>query len=296
MRRRVDKRVGLDEAIALVDEGAMVGIGGCLYSRTPWAALSELLRARRGGLTVARNLMCFEAELLLARGLAVKLISSWVGVGPTWGTPKAFRELVERDPELYEEWSHFAFGLRLQAGSMGVPFLPTKSMLGSDLMGRTSAVELDCPFTGERLCAVPALVPDVALVHVHRADERGNAQIDGPPYMDRELARAAHRVILTTERLVPTDEIAAAPDRTAIPGFLVDAVVEVPFGAYPHECHGLYEADFDHIDEYVGLVKDGGVAGVEAYLRRHVDDGRLLERMAPAIERCRERARELVPS
>src|SRR5215204_2830753 len=170
--------MSLADAAALVADGNVVVGGGCCYSRTPWAMLLELLRAGRRDLTLALNLMCYEAELFLARGAASKLMSSWVGIGLRWGIPKVFREFVERDPSIYEEWSHLTFGLRFLAGSMGVPFLPTASLLGSDLLARTPAQEMRCPFTGELLVAVPACQPDVALIHVHRADPAGNGQVD----------------------------------------------------------------------------------------------------------------------
>lgn len=294
-----DKRMSLADAAALVGDGNVVVAGGCCYSRTPWAMLLELLRAGRRDLTLARNLMCYEAELFLARGAARKLMSSWVGIGLRWGIPKVFREFVERDPSIYEEWSHFTFGLRFLAGSMGVPFLPTASLLGSDLLARTPAQEMRCPFTGELLVAVPACVPDVALVHAHRSDAEGNAQVEGPAYMDLEIARAAQTVILTAEEVVPAELIVRSADRTLIPGFLVDAVVEVPFGAYPHECHGLYEADFAHFDAYTARVNEAGVAGVEGYLREYVDEagtfGAFLDRVgASVLLEQRRRARELV--
>lgn len=272
MSPATDRRMSLAQAADLVTDGDVVVAGGCCYSRTPWAMLLELLRAQRRDLTLGRNLMCFEAELFLATGAASKLVASWVGVGLRWGLPKVFRAYVEEDPARYEEWSHFSFGLRLLAGSMGVPFLPTASLLGSDLLAQGPAREVRCPFTGELLAAVPALVPDVALIHVHRVDAEGNAQIDGPRYMDVELARAARTLIVTAEEVVDADVIARSPDRTVIPGFLVDAVVEVPFGAYPHECHGRYEADFAHFDAYTELVNAEGADGVRRYVREHVDE------------------------
>ena len=297
---RRDKRMRLDEAVQLVRDGHDVAIGGCLYSRTPWATLLEILRAGRTGLTLSRSLMCFEAELFLARGAASKLVTSWVGIGLNWGIPKLFREYIEQGRAEYEEWSHLSLGLRYEAAAMGVPFLPTRSLLGSELARTTGAKEMDCPFTGERLCLVPAYVPDVALIHVHRADERGNAQIDGPPYMDRELAAAAKTVILTAEQIVPTEALVASADRTAVPHFLVDAVVEVPFGSFPHECYGLYEAWFDHFDQYVALVDEHGAKGVEEYLRRTVDEPGSFEAFLEQVGvgvllEQRRRAQELVP-
>ena len=296
-----DKRMSLQQAAALVNDGDVVVAGGCCYSRTPWAMLLELLRAERRDLTLARNLMCYESELFLATGAATKLVSSWVGLGLRWGIPKVFREYIERDPSMYEEWSHLSFGLRVLAGSMGVGFLPTASLLGSDLLKRLPATEINCPFTGEQLVAVPALVPDVALIHVQTADADGNARIDGPAYMDVEYARAAKTVILTAEEIVPTEEIARHADRTAIPGFVVDAVIEVPYGCYPHECHGRYEADFDHFDAYAAQVNADGVAGVQAYIDHCVNDpgsfsAFLDEVGASRLLEQRRRAQELVPS
>jgi glutaconate CoA-transferase, subunit A len=295
-----DKRVSLPRAIELVKDGYGVAIGGCLYSRTPMASLLEILRARRRGLALARNLTCYEAELFFVRGAADKLMTSWVGIGLPWGIPKVFRHYVEQGLANYEEMSHLTLGLRFKAASMGLPFLPSLSMLGSDLLPLTDAKLMDCPFTGERLCLVPAYYPDVGLIHVQRADQFGNCQIDGPPYMDREIAAAAQTVIVTAEEIVPSEAIAASPDRTAIPHFLVDAVVEVPFGSFPHECYGLYEADFDHFQEYVDLANDRGVAGVEEYLSTHVDEARsfqgFLDRFgAERLQQQQQRARELVP-
>lgn len=299
MRHEADKRMSLAEAAELVRDGDTIVAGGCCYSRTPWAMLLELLRAERRDLTLARNLMCYEAELFLASGAASKLVSSWVGIGLKWGIPKVFREFVERDPSIYEEWSHLSFGLRFLAASMGMPFLPTASLLGSDLLTRTPAQEMRCPFTGELLVAVPALVPDVALIHVQTADASGNAQVEGPAYMDVEYARAAETVIVTAEEIVPAEAIVRTADRTLIPGFVVDAVIEVPFGSYPHECHGRYEADFDHFDAYSELVNREGVSGVQAYLQESVEGpgsfAAFLDNVgATRLLEQRRRARELV--
>lgn len=272
MSAAAGKQMPLASAAALVRDGDVVVAGGCCYSRTPWAMLLELLRAGRTDLTLGRNLMCLEAELFLAGGAASKLVSSWVGIGLRWGIPKVFREFVEDDPALYEEWSHLTFGLRLLAGSMGMPFLPTASLLGSDLLKRLPAQEFRCPLTGELLVAVPALVPDVAVIHAHAIDADGNALVEGPAYMDLELARAAKTVIVTAEELVSHDAITRQVDRTLIPGFVVDAVVIVPFGAYPHELHGRYEADFAHFDAYTQRVQADGIDGVRAYLREVLEE------------------------
>ncbi len=265
-----DKRTSLGDAARHIKDGDHIAIGGCLYSRTPLALLMEVLRQDRRGLTLSRNLMCYEGEWFIAAGATKNIVASWFGIGLPWGLSRVLREMVEGGQVRFEEWSHLALGLRYRAGAMGVPFLPTLTMLGSDLMGVGNAKTMLCPFTGETLCLVPALFPDVAVLHVHRADRLGNCQIDGYPHMDADMALAATTVLVTAERIVSEDEIRSQPDRTTIPGFAVDAVVEVPYGAFPHECYGIYDADFNHFDEYVSQGSAVGVAGVRDYLDRYV--------------------------
>jgi glutaconate CoA-transferase, subunit A len=269
-RSLTDKRTDLETAAALVKDGHDLAIGGCLYSRTPMALLLEILRQGRRELTLSRSLMCYEAELFLVNGQASQIVTSWMGLGLPWGISKVFRNFVESGRVTYEEWSHLSLGLRYKAAAMGIPFLPTTSMLGSDLLKYNSAQEIACPFTGEKLCLVPAYYPDVALIHVHRADQYGNSQIDGYAHMDPDIAQAAHTVIVTTERLVPTEEVIGSADRTTLPHFMVDAVIEVPFGSYPHECHGLYDANFEHFDAYVSRIKENGEEGVRGFLEDYV--------------------------
>src|SRR5579872_1377100 len=161
--------------------------------------------------------------------------------------------------------------MRFRAGAMGVPFMPMRSMLGSDVVSqRPEAKEMDCPFTGEKLLLVPALNPDVALIHVQRCDAYGNAQIDGLQFMDIDLAMAANKVILSTERIVSNDQIRRAPDQTKIPFFAVDAIVEVPYGSAPHECYGVYEPMMKHMEYYVDLVNKDPVGGMTEYLDKFV--------------------------
>jgi glutaconate CoA-transferase subunit A len=265
-----EKLTTLEDAARRVRDGDHLAIGGCLFSRTPLALLREILRQGRRGLTLSRNLMCYEGEWFMAAGAVDTVITSWFGIGLPWGLSRIMREQVESGRIRFEEWSHLALGLRYRAAAMGVPFLPTLTMLGADLMKLADARTMTCPFTGETLCLVPALFPDVALLHVHRADPHGNCQIDGYPHMDADIARAATTVLVTAEEIVPEEEIRRHPDRTAIPGFVVDAVVEVPYGAFPHECYGLYEADVGHFDGYVAEINAKGTGAVREYLARYV--------------------------
>jgi glutaconate CoA-transferase subunit A len=264
-----EKLTDLEDAGSRVADGDHVAVGGILFSRTPMALLREVLRRRRRGLTLTRNLTCYEAELFMVAGGVERVVTAWMGIGLPWGVSKIMRQYVESGRVAMEEWSHLALGLRFRAGAMGVPFLPSLTMLGSDLMGVGGMKTLEDPYTGATLAAVPALFPDVALLHVHRADRFGNCQIDGYPHMDADIARAATTVLVTTEEIVSEEETRRHPDRTVIPGFVVDALVHVPFGSYPHECYGLYEADVEHFDEYAQGVAARGADAVGEYLERY---------------------------
>jgi glutaconate CoA-transferase subunit A len=266
-----DKVVSLEEAASFVRDGDCVGIGGSTMSRTPMGMIWALIRAGRKGLTCSRSIVSSDGDLLLASGACDHIITSWFSQSILWGVSKVMRHHVETGKARFDEWSHMAMGMRFRAGAMGVPFLPIRSMLGSDVRRlRPEPVEIDCPFTGERLLLVPALNPDVALIHVQRCDAYGNAQIDGLQFMDIDLAIAANKVILTTERIVSNDQIRRAPDQTKIPFFAVDAVVELPFGCAPHECYGINEPMIRHMEQYVELVNKEPVTGMGQYLERYV--------------------------
>jgi glutaconate CoA-transferase subunit A len=256
------KVTSLAKAAEMIADGENVGIGGSMMSRTPMAMLWALMRAGRKDLVCSRPIVTSEGDLLLGSGLSRHVITSWFSQGIMWGVSKVMR---------YDEWSHLALGLRWRAGAMGVPFLPMRTMLGSDVLAaRPDTYPMQCPFTGEQLLLVPALNPSVAIIHVHRCDEFGNAQIDGLPFMDPDLAMAADRVILTTETIISNDEIRRAPDQTKIPFFCVEAVVEVPFGSVPHECFSLYEPIMTHLHSFTDVVNTDPVEGMKNYLDRYV--------------------------
>jgi glutaconate CoA-transferase subunit A len=266
-----EKVVSLEEAVSFVRDGDSVGIGGSTMSRTPMGLIWALIRARRKQLSCSRCIISSDGDLLYGSGASEHIVTSWFSQGILWGVSKVMRHYVESGQARYEEWSHLAMGMRFRAGAMGVPFIPIRSMLGSGVGAqRPEAKEMVCPFTNEKLLLVPALNPDVALIHVQRCDAYGNAQIDGLQFMDIDLAMAANRVVLTTERIVSNDQIRRAPDQTKIPFFAVDAVVELPFGSAPHECYGVYEPMMQHMEHYVETVNKDPVGGMRGYLDKYV--------------------------
>ncbi|MBI1383385.1 MAG: CoA transferase subunit A [Rhizobiales bacterium] len=266
-----EKVMSLEDAAALVKDGDHVAIGGCTVSRTPMAMVWALIRARRRDLTISRSITSTEGDLFYASGVSRHVITSWFTQGIVWGVSKVMRHHTENKLARYDEWSHMSIGLRYRAGAMGVPFMPTRSMVGSGVADRLGdeVKTMTCPFTGEEITLLPALNPDVALIHVQRCDAYGNAQLDGLQFMDIDMAMAANRVILTTERIVSNDQIRRQPDQTRIPFFTVDAVVEVPYGCAPHECYGVYEPFFEHLDLYAAMSGKDPIAGTREYLEKY---------------------------
>jgi len=235
------------------------------------AAIWELIRQKKKDLVYSRSISSTEGDLLLVAEATKHVITSWFSPGVTWGVSRAMRHYTQEKLAVYEEWSHMSLGLRYRAGAMGIPFIPTRAMLGSDLFPRLPELkEMECPYTGEKLALVPALNPNVAILHTQRCDPYGNVQSEGLPFMDEDIAGASDKVIITTERIISNDQVRRNPDRTSIPFFKVDAVVEVPYGCLPHECYGYYEPNFSHMDYYVKLMMGKGPEGVKEYLDQYV--------------------------
>ena len=266
-----EKVMTLTEAVKLIRDGDHVASGGCHYSRTPMAAIWEVIRQKKKDLTYSRSITSTEGDLLLVSGAVKHIITSWFSPGVTWGVSRVMRHYVENGLAVFEEWSHMTLGLRYRAGGMGVPFIPARSLMGSDLALRLPDLKfMDCPYTGEKLALVPALNPDVAILHTQRCDPYGNVQSYGLPFMDQDIALAAQKVIITTERIISNEKVRRAPDLTKIPSFCVDAVVEVPYGCLPHECYGEYEPDLVNMDLFVKLMMGKGPEGVREYLEKYV--------------------------
>jgi glutaconate CoA-transferase subunit A len=247
-----DKVLPLSEAVRrFVAPGATVTLGTCLEQMIPFAATHELIRARIGDLTLVGPVsdICFDQ--LIGAGLARRVMAAWVG-NVMMGSAYNFRRAVEQENLQVFNLTNFTIALALQAGAMGVPFLPTRTALGSDVPKNNHFFyQIFSPFEGkETLLAVRALVPEVAIVHVQRADANGNAHCWGNFGVMLEAVRAAKKVILIAEEIVAPEIIASDPNRTVIPGFLVTAVVESPLGAHPSPVQGYYKRDDAAFKQY----------------------------------------------
>jgi glutaconate CoA-transferase, subunit A len=251
-RAMTDKRMTVHQAVnQFIHDGDYIAVGGFGSVRIPTAVMHELVRRRRCGLGLAGHCSTHDFQILAAGGCIDRCdISYVVGLEMRGLSPNA-RRYVESGAVRMVEWSNAGLAWRYKAAAMGVPFLPARVMLGTDTEHYSAAREIICPYTGQKLLAVPALFPDTAVIHVHQADPYGNAQIDGISIVDLDLARAAKHLILTTERIVSTEVIRSEPARTAIPFWLVDAVCLVPGGSYPGEMPYEYTSDEQHFAEWL---------------------------------------------
>jgi len=267
-RKLIDKRMSEQEAVSrFVYDGCYIGTELYGTVRAPMSLAREVVRQNKKDLRVCGQGV-LELDLWLAAGLVKALDITYIGL-EVYGTSSALRRAVESGQvEKCVEWSNGAITWRMKATAMGVPFLPTRSMLGTDTLAYSAAKVIEDPFTGAKVALLPALVLDVALIHVHRADKYGNCQIEGISGFAVEMSRACKRLIVSTEEIVPTEEIRKEPDRTVIPYFLVDAVVHAPYGSYPGEMAYLYGRDEPAIKEWVDMSKTA--EGSKEYLDKYV--------------------------
>jgi acyl CoA:acetate/3-ketoacid CoA transferase alpha subunit len=261
-RDLVDKTTTARDAVArLVADGDYVSFDFSSYTRGPLVLIREIARQRRRNLWYCAKFTLMESTLLVAAGAVTRIDVGFMGLGDT------LNKAVERGEVTVSEWTNGTLTLRHLAGAMGVPFLPTRALLGSDTLRYSAARVVTDPFTGKPIALVPAVNPDVGLIHVHQADVYGNARCFGPGVQPLETAMASRKVIVTADEIVSHDDIRRDPGRTTIPYYLVDAVVYAPFGAYPGGLPGVYEMDFEHFGEYFGLERQGRLA---EYLDRYV--------------------------
>ena len=270
------KQMTMREAVSrFVPDGSSVVLGCQLEQMIPFAAGHEIMRQKRRGLTLVGPISDILFDQMIGAGCVERVIAAWVG-NVMMGSAYNFRRAVEEEGLKVTDMTNFSVALALQAAAMGVPFLPTRTALGSDVARKNEFfAEMESPFatndvgrspsTGteripaeggratpqtHKLHAVKALHPDAAIVHVQRADAEGNAHCWGNFGIMLEAVKAARRVIVTAEEIVAPEVIASDPNRTVIPGFLVSAVVEAPMGAHPSPVQGCYNRDDAYFRQY----------------------------------------------
>jgi len=264
-----------DAVAAHVRDGDVVAIEGFTHL-IAFAAAHEIIRQQRRNLTLCRLTPDIVADQMIAAGCLSTLVFSWAG-NPGAGSLHAFRRAAEsaepaappRGRLALDEYSHFGMVGRFAASAAGLPFWPLRAYRDTDLpVANPNIRQVTCPFTGEKLAAVPALRPDVTIVHAQRADRLGNAQVWGVTGVQKEAAFAAEKVVVVVEEIVDETVIRADPNRTVIPGFIVDAVVHEPWGAHPSYAQGYYDRDNDFYSRWEPISRDA--AALEQWLDTYV--------------------------
>lgn len=265
-----------------------------------FAAAHEIIRQQRRDLTLCRMTPDLIYDQMIGAGCARKVVFSWAGnpgAGPLYALRRAVEKGVPNRVEI-EEYTHFGLSARFAAGAARLPFLPMRSEGGSDLPKVNPNLRtVECPYTGETISVVPALNPDIAFIHVQRADLLGNAQVWGVLGVQKEAAFASERLVIVAEEIVAEELIRSDPNRTLIPGFLVDAVVHEPWGCHPSFAQGYYDRDNDFYVAWRDICKDQ--ERFERYLDEWIygvaDRSEYVERMGDRLESLRAKPRLCEP-
>jgi len=267
-----EKLVDIGEAVEIVEDGSVVTFSGVSMVRKPMAFVAKLIEAKKKDLILVDREPGMDFDILVAANAVRTVRAAMVGFELFGLAPNVRRAAEEGRIEFVEETCG-AIVAALRAGSMGLPFLPVKGVVGTDLvdlhvkLGNWKIVE--DPFGGGEILVVKALRPDVAVIHVQKADKFGNSSIEGSRFEDVYKAKGAKKVIVTAEEIVPTDYFKENPDRNTIPYFYVDAVVHVPNGAFPTACPNYYPPDYGEVRRYLAMCREGKVGEyIEEFVRR----------------------------
>jgi glutaconate CoA-transferase subunit A len=254
-----DKRITLKEAVKLVPDGSHLFWGGFGFQRPPMAFAHELVRQKKRGLTIYTCGSEMDIDILSGAKVVSRYELAFYAIEGIGLVPNIQRRVREGSIEI-EDYSNLAMVMRFLGGALGVPFMPLKSMLGTDMLAKKKfrahkAEIMDCPFTGEKVVLVPSVRPDFSIIHAQRVDQEGNVQIDGIKGEDVEGARAGKKVIVMTEEIVDAEFIRSQPDQTIIPNIYVTHVVECPWGSHPMMVYNYYDYDMEHVRTYYDQCK-----------------------------------------
>ncbi len=256
-RAMVNKVTTVENAVkTMLNDGDYLAIGGFGANRIPTAVLHEIVRQKKKNLAFAGHTATHDMQILVGGECLDRIDIAYIIGLEARGLSPSSRRAIESGKIKITEWTNATLSWRIKAAAMGLSFLPARNILGTDTFKYSAAKEMLCPFTGQKYAAYPALYPDFAAIHVHECDIYGNAHVYGASVSDQDLAKAAKRVVLTTERIIPTEEIRQKPHATFIPFWCVDAVVEVPFGSYPGNMPYEYFSDEEHLKKWLTIEKD----------------------------------------
>jgi len=265
-----DKTMSVREAVSrFIHDGDFIASGGFGHVRVSMAIVYEIIRQKKRNLAMAGKTAVHDIDILVGSGCVNRAEVAYCFGHELRGLSPASRRKVENGQcKVVAETSNAGYQWRFLAGMMGIPFIPSRNLLGTDTGNYSSCKVVEDPFSGKPINLIPAAYPDVAFIHVHRCDIYGNAQIDAILVEDFELSRCARRLILTSEEIIDNEVIRGEPWKTAIPFLVVDAVVKVPYGSHPCEMPGIYYYDEEHIAEWLNLSKTQ--EGADEYFSKYV--------------------------
>ncbi len=277
-KRLGSKLMTAGEAVErFVFDGAVVGMGGQSIGRCAMAIAHEIVRQGKRDLTLVGCNLSLSTDVMVGADLVTRTECGSANL-ERFGTPFRWRRAIEEGHLEVDDWSHLAMALRFLAGALGVPFMPSKSLLGTDILdkkesnGHKPFEIVDDPWNpGQPVVLLPALTPDVSIIHAQKADEMGNVIVEGFTTHEPEMVRASKAVIVSCEEVISSDEVRREPERTTIPYIYVDAVVEQRWGAYPTSVYKCYEIDEGHIRRYQECARAGGEE-YQQYLKEFIYD------------------------
>ncbi|MHA1930630.1 MAG: CoA transferase subunit A [Candidatus Thorarchaeota archaeon] len=268
-----DKRITLAEAAKLVPDGAGLFWGGFGYQRPPIAFSHELVRQKKRNITIYTCGSEVDLEIMAGAGVASRYEIAFSAI-EALGLSNNIRRRVAEGKLAVEDYSNLAMAMRFLGGALNVPFMPIRSLMGTDLVnlsryrGDQKLKVIDDPFSGNKICLVPSVQPDFSIVHVQRVDTNGNAQIDGIVGEDIEGSRCGKKLIVLAEELIDEAEVRFHPDQTKIPAMYVDHIVVLPNIAHPMQCHGYYDYDLEHLRLFHNATKTE--EGWQEYLEKFI--------------------------
>jgi acyl CoA:acetate/3-ketoacid CoA transferase alpha subunit len=268
----ISKIKTMAEVVADVWDGAHLTLSGFTIARNATAVSHELIRQNKRNLTISACIAALDVDLLFGAGAVAKYIYGG-GSLDRFGPVHNINRAREQKTVEVEEFSGLSMAMRFLGGSLGLPSIPIQSLMGSDIANELAAKtepvyrEMECPFTGERMVLLRTLMPDISFIHVPKADCEGNAIIYGPRW-DEDAAKAAHKIVIVADEIIPTELTPFMAEEVRIPSCLVSAVVHQPFGAHPTSVYGMYDYDYDALVEYVSYAQTAD--GMQTYLDRYV--------------------------
>ena len=289
-RRPVNKVITEQEAVQrFVQDGDYVAYDQNVANRGPSSLFREIIRQHKKDLWLCAKFNWSDVSLLTAGGCVSKVDVGWMETGP------AVQRAVKKGEIKLIEWTNGALSYRLLAGAMGVPFLPMRYLGGTDAFACSAAKLIEDPYLEKPICVVPALNPDVGIVHVHQCDAFGNARVFGAGVAPAEIAMASKKVIISTEEIIDNEAIRRQPQKTTIPYYFVDAVVLAPFGTYPGGVPGLYGADPQHMLEYAAAqIQDKMAEYLDKWVHSVASHEEMLEQRVGAKKLLQLRQEETV--